>query len=322
MTSPVSTIVPARRDQSGAALITALLVMVVVVGVAVGLVAQQSQALSRTQRGVESTQAALLMNPVLDYARDSMRQSFTPGKPVGLGQSWARGIAALPVEGGSASGRLTDMGGRFNLNNLARDGKASAEDIALFARLLVNLKLDPALAQSAADWIDADDETSAPGGQENALYFAARNPQRAANRSIVHVSELIRAKGFDEATLARIAPFVTALPVRSKINVNTAPVEVLAALLPEVPAEALGRVVRQREAAPFTAVGGQGGFTDSFEAVPPTVAERLDVTSDFFQAQIGLEIGTTRLVRTVLLKRNANGAAEGWPTIIWAQNSF
>jgi general secretion pathway protein K len=303
--------------QRGAALITALLVMVVVTGIAVELVARQSQALTRTQRAQEAAQAAHLMHPLLDYVRDGMRQSFAPGKPVGLGQ--AQGIAALTVEGGTASGRLIDQGGRFNLNNLVKDGKTSPTDLAVFRRLLVVLELDPGLAQSAADWIDADDETQSPGGQENPLYFALGSPRRAANRALVHASELARAKGFDEASLNRLAPFVTALPVRTKINVNTAPREVLAAALPEVDGAALEALLRRRAAAPFKDVAAAAA---QLKGTAPASLALLDVSSDYFLADVALELGATRLVRAALLKRNANGAAEGWPTIIWARNSF
>ncbi|MBL8521965.1 MAG: type II secretion system minor pseudopilin GspK, partial [Betaproteobacteria bacterium] len=174
------------KSQAGAAIITALLIVVVIAGIAAGLIAQQSQALTRTERGNARSHAAWLALPVVDYARDSVRQSFKPGKPVDLTQGWARGIGALPVEGGTASGRMVDQGGLFNLNNLVKDGKASLPDIAAFKRLLVNLQLDPNLADAAADWIDADDETLLPGGQENALYFAAARPARAANRLLVH----------------------------------------------------------------------------------------------------------------------------------------
>ena len=51
---------------------------------------------------------------------------------------------------------------------------------------------------------------------------------------MIQVEELYRVRGFDAATVAKLRPFVTALPARTPVNVNTAPREVLAAVLPEL----------------------------------------------------------------------------------------
>jgi general secretion pathway protein K len=311
-----------KAMQRGAAIITALLIVVVITGLAAGLIAQQSQALTRTERGNARAHAAWLAAPVLDYARDSIRQSFKPGKSVNLTQAWAQGIGALPVEGGTATGRVIDQGGLFNLNNLVKDGKASTPDIDAFKRLLVNLKLDPNLADAAADWIDSDDETSLPGGQENALYFAAQQPKRAANRWLIHPSELARAKGFDEAVMNRLAPLVTALPARTAVNVNTAPEEILAALVPELDSDTRSAMVRARQSQPFESITGEKSLASRFEAIPVSALERLAVTSDYLLVQLGVEVQGAQVARSALLKRRANAGQEDWPAIIWVQNGL
>ncbi len=308
--------------QCGAAIITALLIVVVIAGIATGLIAQQSQALSRTERGNARAHAAWLVSPVLDYARDSIRQSFKPGKSVDLTQSWARGIGALPVEGGTASGRMVDHGGLFNLNNLVKDGKPSVPDIEAFKRLLSNLKLDPSLADSAVDWIDGDDEATLPGGQESALYFAGPRPTRAANRLLTHQTELLRAKGYDEAVLNRLGPLITALPARTALNVNTAPEEVLAALIPELDADARTVLVRQRQSRPFDAITGEKSLASRFKAIPASTLERLAIGSDYLVVQVGLEVQGAQLARSALLRRRSNGGNEDWPAIIWVQNAL
>ncbi len=315
---------PSRQGpaQRGAAIITALLLVVVIAGIAAALIAQQSQALTRTERGNARAHAMWLAAPVLDYVRDSVRQSFKPGRSVNFTQAWARGIAALPVEGGTASGRMIDHGGLFNLNNLARDGKSSPPDVAAFRRLLVLLKLDPVLADAAVDWIDADDEATLPGGQENALYFAGARPVRAANRWLVHPAELLRAKGFDEAAMNRLAPFVTALPARTPLNVNTAPEEVIAALVPELDTDARTALVRQRQERPFETITGEKGLSAQFKAIPQASLERLSTTSDFLGVQLAIEVQGAQVVCSALLRRRANAGSEDWPVIIWAQNAL
>ncbi|MBL8521861.1 MAG: general secretion pathway protein GspK, partial [Betaproteobacteria bacterium] len=182
--------------------------------------------------------------------------------------------------------------------------------------------LDPNLADAAADWIDADDETLLPGGQENALYFAAARPARAANRLLVHPAELARARGFDEATLQRLSAFVTALPVRTKVNVNTAPEEVIAAIAPELDADMRTVLIRERQLKPFASISGAEGFATRFKALKPATAEGLDVGSDFLLLQLALEVPGAQGVRSALLRRRATGGVEDWPAIIWTQNAL
>ena len=45
-------------------------------------------------------------------------------------------LPAIPVEGGEVQGTLYDQQGLFNLNNLVRNGTASAIDLVRFQRLL------------------------------------------------------------------------------------------------------------------------------------------------------------------------------------------
>ena len=66
-------------SQRGAAIITALLIVVVVAGIAASLIAQQSQSLTRSARQCARARC-VAGRSVLDYARDSIRQSFKPGK--------------------------------------------------------------------------------------------------------------------------------------------------------------------------------------------------------------------------------------------------
>jgi len=90
--------------------------------------------------------------------------------------------------------------------------------------------LDPALADAVVDWIDPDSDVTQPAGAEDPQYLRADIPYRAANRPFVSASELLLVQGFTAEAYKTLQPFVAALPVRTTINVNTAPKEVLMAL--------------------------------------------------------------------------------------------
>ncbi|MEO8103412.1 MAG: type II secretion system minor pseudopilin GspK, partial [Betaproteobacteria bacterium] len=228
------------------AIITALLVVMMAAGIAVFLLSQQSQALTRTVRAGERAQAVLYAAPTLDWARAALFQLQKTTPRVDLAQPWAQGLNAIPIDGAMASGALRDEGGLFNLNNLVTNGVRSEPDVAVFRRLLSGLTLNPDLANAVADWIDTDDEPFGGSGAENATYLVLPDPYRAANQNLLHVDELRRVRGVDAATVARLAPFVTALPGRTPVNVNTAPQEVLAALFPMLAGDQLTVLARER----------------------------------------------------------------------------
>lgn len=317
-----------RHRQCGVAIITALLVVMLAAGIAAFLLAQQSRALTRAARATERAQAIQYAAPMLDWARAALFQLQKSTPRVDLTQPWARGLAAIPIDGAMAAGALRDEAGLFNINNLAKNGGRSEADIAVFRDLLTALKLNPDLADAAADWIDADDESSGAGGAENSTYMAMQTPYRAANRSMMQIEELRRARGFDDASLARLKPFVTALPLRTPININTAPQEVLAAAFPKLTTDDIAALSRQRLAKPFESKAAIAEYWKKFST--PLVNDSLDMTSQFFSVNIAIDHAGAQIRQSALLQRAAatagtpatpGAAGEGakWPSIIWVK---
>lgn len=314
-----------RRHQHGVAIITALLVVVLAAGIATYLLAQQSHALTRTERATARAQAALYAGPTLDFARAVLAEAQQKSTYVSNNQSWAQGIAALPIENAIASGLIRDETGKFNLNNLVLNGQTRSEpDIAIFKRLLTTLDLNPNLADAVIDWIDQDSETS-PGGAEDGVYMSLPTPYRAANQPLVQWQELARVRGFDSKTMQRLAPFATALPARTMINLNTASIEVLAALLPELGNDDIANIVRVRETLPYRNVSAEElkARPELQKLKADTLAGITNVASaksDFFLVSIVINSESNQVRQTALLQRDSQqGAAAKWPRIIWAQ---
>ncbi len=318
-----------RNQQQGTAIITALLVVLLAASISAYLLVQQSHALTRTARATERAQAMLFTQPLLQWARVSLFEFQKNSKSVDLTQRWAQPIGAQPIEGAVASGFFRDEAGRFNINNLINDdGKQNLIDVAIFKRLLQNLGLNTDLANALADWIDLDDETSFPGGAEDLTYLALPQPYRAANQRVVQIEELYNVKGFDIATLAKLKPFITALPGRSKININTAPQEVLAAALPELANAALDELLNRRMTQPFKSFDDDKstkGIKGYLKDVPAAKVEQLlDFNSAYFSITFGISTGGMQLRQSALLQRvtpnAANTNASAWPRIIWVKD--
>ena len=139
----------------------------------------------------------------------------------------------IPVEGGFVNGRIEDLQGRFNVNNLviavsgtgagakavagagakarvgaAANASSTTPQLDYYKRLLKLLDLEPSLAPALLDWIDADIDATFPDGAEDDEYLRADLPYRAANRPLVDISELRLVKGYTPEVLARAgAPY-------------------------------------------------------------------------------------------------------------------
>jgi general secretion pathway protein K len=325
------------RSQAGAAIVTALLIVMLAATLASFLLAQQSEALTRLERSNERGQLLLHANTTLDWARSALLAQQRNSTYVALNQPWAQGLVAQPMETATASGVLVDAQSRFNLNNLVgSDGKRRDADVEVFSRLLTQLQLDPGLADAVVDWIDTDNQVSGTRGAENDYYWSQRTPWRAANRGLVQIDELARVRGITPEVLARLRPYVTALPlrttdqpgqggtdlVRTRVNVNTASKELLAALLPAQSSSTVDEIVRLREM-PFMNVAD---LKERFKGLPPGLVDQfLDTRSSFFEATLAITGQHSQIRQSALLRLSGSNtgvaaANAGWPSIIWTRD--
>ena len=100
------------------------------------------------------------------------------------------------------------------------------------SNLLTALGLETKWAPMMADWIDADTVPNNPDGAEDSVYLSQMPPYRAANMFITSASEILALPGFGRDRYLLLAPFITALPQGTGINLCSAPMEVLNALGP------------------------------------------------------------------------------------------
>jgi general secretion pathway protein K len=294
--------------------IVALLIVALAASTAAYMLQQQDIAARQLEAARDYEQARWVLRGGTHWARailaeDARNSGMDHGREL-----WASGLPATDIEQGRISGAIQDQQGLFNLNNLARDGKSSERDIAALKRMLAMLALRPDLAEAIADWIDAD-STPNPRGAEDADYMRLPAPYRAANRPITALDDLLRVRGVDEAVLARLRPFVTALPGRTPVNVNLAPPEVLAGVIEGLSLPEAQVLAGNRSAAPFR-------DRDEFRARLPRrdLAARDDeisVDSQFFLVEGRAQVGKADLRIRALLQRNGTRL----PAIVWQRLS-
>lgn len=314
-----------KQTQRGVAAVTAILVAAIAAATSAYLLAQQSSTLNQAALVSGRAQADAFARAGIDWARGILAEDGKRTSIDALSEPWAQPIAGLPVERAVVSGVISDAQGRFNLNNLVREGKRSDADIAIFRRLLEGLGIDPRIADAVADWIDADSTVGGEGGAEDAYYLAAPRPYRAANQPMTQVEELYRVRGFDRAVVSRLAPHVSALPARTVVNINTASVEVLAAYLDGASPAAVGRVVARRTEKPFQSLDEVFELAEGAKREP--AQSLLGVRSSHFLVFVRVEqddvlVGEEALVRRGGAEPSQPAAPPGPTAIIWRRSLF
>ena len=303
-----------HTSQSGVALITALLVVAIVTVIATGMATRQQLDIRRSGNVLDHDQAYMFALGVETWARSILIQDRRDNTVDNLSEIWATELPPLSVEGGNVSGRIVDMQGRFNINNLVKDGKPSPMDVLRFERLLKSLELNSTLSQAVIDWIDGDSETISGDGAEDSEYLGHTPPYRAANNIINSVSELRLVKGFTTDAVGRLEPFLSALPAYTHININTAPPEIIMILADDLTEADAESMIEDR---------GKKGYADIQKFITsPTIKSRniladgLGITSDYFTVNAVARFSKGQVRLLSLIYRTADNKAQ---TLIRAQ---
>jgi len=317
------TLVNPKYKQQGVALITALLVAALVTVVAVAMASRQQLDIRRTGNMLEADQAYMYALAAESWVTQILKEDKQKTQIDTLTEDWAMKLPPIPIEGGVITGSVEDLQGRFNLNNLiesnasggednaANNGKPDQAQIKILQSLLAQVsfaeekvQLSPFMANRVADWIDANLNALADGA-EDLLYLGLDIPYRTANRLMVSSSELAAVAGFSLRDVSALLPLVTALPVSTAINVNTAPEMVLLSLHEDITPRIATELAAMRMNTAFETVDAfVKKLKDDYDITLDK--KRVSVSSEYFLVSSEAVIGRTTLRMYSLLERKEN----------------
>ena len=217
--------------------------------------------------------------------------------------AWSTDAVILPVDGGQITGLITDEQSLFNINNVVdHQGTIDLAWLERLRRLLVVLEQDPILADRIADWIDNDIEPIGFNGAEDDYYLRKSPAYRTPNRPLTSISELRLVEGMTPDTYAVVAPFLTALPGNTSININFARPEILLAIGNEITDSDIARIEEARDSGLFDSTeslltfiqGLQGDFDE----------QMLSVSSNYFLLQTRVAVGSAAMTIYSILHRD------------------
>jgi len=315
--------IDSRSRQRGAALLTAMIIVALVATLAGSMVWQQWRAIQVEAAERARTQSAWILSGALDWARLILREDAKTAGVAGnvdhLGEPWAVPLAEARLSTFLAadkdntedapdaflSGVITDAMARYNLMNLleATGGGIDPRELASLERLCETIGVSKDIATRIAIGLrDAAPPAPPTPGASAPPYVPPPDPPLMP-QSASQLAWL----GIDAESLRALDPYVILipdtlrLPATARVNVNTAPREVLVAVVDKLDLATAERIVQSRQRAPLK---GIGDLTALAPSVPPDNLNRLAFSSNYFQVRGRLRLGDVVLEQRSLVKRN------------------
>ena len=247
------------QDRSGFALVLTLVVTALMVAVVVEMIHQVYVDVSLSRGFRDGQQASILAESGATGGAKLLQLGLTNRTYTSLSDKWAEPIK-LDDEVGSIVVTISEENGKINLNDLVYQNREYQPFAwAALKRLGGRLLLSEELWGALGDWIDDNDQPRS-GGVESPYYRSLKQGYDAHNGKLATLTELMLVKGFTLESFGKLRPFVTIWSDQpnaqtSKININTASKEVLAALDDGIDDRAAESILERRRLSPFKATG-------------------------------------------------------------------
>jgi general secretion pathway protein K len=305
------------KRQQGVAVVTALLLTTLAVTIVTSLFWQQQVQVRSMENQRLQLQTRWILRGALDLSRLILNQDLVNFP----NYTQLDGVWATPLEetrlddyvererlqgenfNATLSGRMMDAQGRYNLANLAANGQQVTAEVEVFERLLTNLRLDSGLALAVAELV----KNAAPSAQTTTTATTAANQPIG----LVRVEDLLAVSGFTPQAIEQLRDYVIILPESgTKLNVNTAPAELLSALVPNLSLSDAAALVSSRKTAWYL---NTAGFTGQSQMNGKTITAGWDVRSNYFLAFSRVRLDRATLETQALLKRPPRQPTE----VVW-----
>lgn len=295
----------AGKYQRGVALITALIITAIAVVLASAMIWQVHLSQRRSANILFFDQGWQYLRGAEDWATWILQRDVENSNFDSLTEAWTTPLAGLAIEGGQLGGQITDLQGRFNLNNLRFTQPNNQLYKQQFNNLLTALGITAPITDAIIDWVDANSEQAGAGGAEDSYYLGLTPAYRTANAPFESISELRLVKGVTPEIFSTLAPHVTVLPAEANatgININTATPPVVASLLEPPSPRTVQTILELR---PFKSPQALSSAAKPGEfLIPP------GVESHYFLLHTQANIGSLRISMYSLLHRDGSGSTQ------------
>lgn len=293
-----------RRSQ-GAALLAALLTVALVATLAAAGLWQQWRAIEVETAERARMQAGWVLTGALDWGRMILREDARGGVVDHLAEPWAVPLQearlssflaanrdttteGTDVDNAFLSGDITDLQSRLNVMNLLDGTRLSDSGLRSFQRLFEQLGLPPTQLALLAENLPLAATPNSPDGAGRPVPLM---PLRPSDLGWL---------GLSPATVSALQPYVTVLPSRVPVNLNTASAQVIYAAIPGSSLAEAQQLVAARGRSHFRTIADATRLLGE-DASP---AEALvSVGSSFFEIHGRLRLGDTVVEERTVVHR-------------------
>ncbi|MBX3709947.1 MAG: type II secretion system minor pseudopilin GspK [Gammaproteobacteria bacterium] len=303
------------RQQKGVVIVVALFFVAIVAVMAYFMMSRLERDIRRTSLLLRDTQAEFYAQGSIAWAMEQLRDNLAKQKPNVPVDVMPIRSPENRVNGYKISSTITDMQARVNLNNLVN--KESQTDL----KQLLHIVAPKISEQEAQEIVLAVTDWVTPGQQQNAYnkyYLHLTPPYRAAHRPMASASELQLVKGMTPKLFLALQPYITALPVQTLVNIQTAPAPVIAALSPNMTLETGKAIEKLRSQVTISST--QVFLNLDLVKNHNIPAEKITALSNYFLVETIVEIEKQHIVLYTLLERAASDG-KGAINIIWQSKS-
>jgi general secretion pathway protein K len=311
---------PAIR-QRGVAVVTALLLTTLAVSIVASLFWQQQVQVRSMENQRLHFQTRWILRGGLDLVRLVLQQDyFNDRRTTRADGIWATPLAETRLDqfverervqnesfDATIAGQTFDAQSRYNLANLALNRYPLPSQVTVLQRLLQNLRLNPSLALAVAEQVARSQAAGPrPAGAEGTASPVAGGGQPM---ELLRVEDLLTVSGFTQEAIETLRDFVIVLPPQTKVNVNTAPAEVLAAISDMSLSEGQSLVVSRKS----RSFSSRETFDTYLSSTGKKKFADVDVASSNFLVLSRVRLDRAELVSWSLIRRDVNGKTN----IVW-----
>ena len=303
-----------RPPSRGAALLAAMLTVTLVATFAAAAMWQQWRGIEVETAERARVQSAWILVGALDWSRLILHEDARAGGGDHLAEPWAVPLvearlstflsakdgvaqddASTDTQDAFLSGAIIDLQSRLNVASLVVAGAIQPGPHTQFARLFSQLGLPSTELTALEQALQRATATELPEGSDAALM-----PQLVEQLSWL---------GLPESSVARLAPFVTVLPQRTPVNLNTASPEVLLAAIDGLDRAGAETLTSAREGRPFRTLDDAQALLDP--ALRLQVADH-GVQTSYFEVQGRLRLGDAVVQERSLVQRIGTQVSTLW----------
>lgn len=298
-----------KRSIAGVALVQVLLILVILALISSNIQFQQRRDIDRTTNQLRTGQAREYLLSGEEIARQGLKLDQDNSQIDDLTELWNQPVGPFPLgvgregelESGSITMSLQDLDGKFNLNWLSDQSGDANIWLGRFQRMLSAMGISADIANELRAWFNKESGV-------DYQYVNLEQPYLPSSVPMAHVSEMLLIQGVDRNIYEKLRPYVAALNPASKLNINTAPVEVLRSLNDVLADSTIDRMVSEREAEPFESL------SDMIQRLQLTDKERDNLTGDrlvtiseYFELFSEVELGSQLAYMSSVIHRTNDG---------------